>query len=190
MPLFRKLLCRRGRSVAFALTVLLAAGCGGPPLDRLVATPTPPVQEASARPKPVIHRPKAAVVDQAAVAQHAADVKLWVEVTTWNNVVAWETALGELFPGSTSTYNNMACGGSLPSCCTLQIESNGFPWAQNPISSASGLWQDLTSTWGGFGGFPNAKDAPAGTQNLRNSVIWAWGAGWSNWKGDGCYPGG
>lgn len=128
--------------------------------------------------------------DQFAAAKRAADIRLWVQVTTWNNTVAWETALGHLYPGATGTYNGMACNGSLPACCTLAIESHGVASAQNPRSSASGLWQDLTSTWGMFRGYFNAKDAPAGTQNERNAQIYAYGAGWSNWKGDGCYPGG
>lgn len=188
----RKLLCRRVPTVAFALTVLLA-GCGGRPLDRLVATPTPPVQESSARQILVPHRSASAATvatAKAAVAKRAAEVQLWVDTVTWDNTVAWNTAAGVFWPGTTGSVNGMVCGGPLPSCCTLTIESHGSPVAQNPISSASGLWQDLHDTWGGWAGFVEAKYAPAGTQNERNAQIYDWGRGWAAWKGDGCYPGG
>jgi hypothetical protein len=42
------------------------------------------------------------------------------------------------------------------------VESGGNPTAQNPTSTASGLWQELTSTWLGNGGgryAPVAKEA-------------------------------
>jgi hypothetical protein len=123
-------------------------------------------------------------------AQKRSDIQLWNATLLWDATVAWNTAAGVFWPGATGSVNGMACGGSLPSCCTLKIESHGNPVAQNPSSSASGLWQDLTSTWGYFDGKLNAKDATPGKQNERNAQIYANGAGWSNWVGDGCYPGG
>ncbi len=91
---------------------------------------------------------------------------------------------------ATNSVNGYPCGGDLPSCCTLQKESGGTPTAQNPVSSSSGLWQDTDSTWDNYKGYAHAKDAPPDIQNERNRQIWNNGAGWANWKGDGCYPGG
>jgi len=93
-------------------------------------------------------------------------------------------------PGSTGFVNGYPCGGPLPNCCTLRIESGGNPTAQNPHSSASGLWQFMHDTWAGYGGYSEAKYAPPEVQNQRAIEVFAGGAGWGNWKGDGCYPGG
>lgn len=90
---------------------------------------------------------------------------------------------------ATGEVNGYPCGGSLPSCCTLQKESGGNPTAQNPTSSSSGLWQFTDDTWGGYGGYQHAKDAPASVQNERAVQVFAGGAGASNWYGDGCYGG-
>lgn len=58
-----------------------------------------------------------------------------------------------------------------------QRESGMNPRAQNPTSTASGLGQDINSTWAeamrglGYGGqYPTAKSAPVGVQNAAN--IW------------------
>jgi len=85
--------------------------------------------------------------------------------------------------------NGYPCGGQLPSCCTLQHESGGQPRAENPVSSSSGLWQFLDSTWNNYGGFHHAADAPVSVQNARAAEVYANGAGASNWFGDGCYGG-
>lgn len=173
-------------SLAFVvLFALVGAACGDVPLAFHRAPISTHVTPSEHRTQPPPSRPPGK-----SAAQLAAERKLWIDTLTWNNVVAWNTAAGAYWPGATGTVSGMVCGGSLPACCTLTIESHGNPVAQNPISSASGLWQDLTSTWGDYGNFHNAKDAPPGTQNARNADIYANGAGWSNWKGDGCYPGG
>lgn len=119
-----------------------------------------------------------------------AQIKLWNDTVLWNNTVKWNTAAGVFFVGATSSFNGFVCGGVLPSCCTLEKESHGTPTAQNPSSSASGLWQFMHDTWGGYGGFMEAKYAPPGTQNERAAQVFAGGAGWGAWAGDGCYPGG
>lgn len=111
----------------------------------------------------------------------AHDVQLWEDTQKWNDAIVWNTAAGVYWPGTTGTVNGKVCGGTLPDCYILQRESKGDPTAQNPTSTASGLWQDLDSTWGGYDGFVHAKDAPAGTQNARNAEVWAGGAGASNW---------
>ncbi|MFI5240363.1 MAG: hypothetical protein ACHQUB_01490 [Candidatus Saccharimonadia bacterium] len=65
-------------------------------------------------------------------------------------------------------------------------ESNGNPTAQNPISSASGLFGFLDSTWNHFGGYVHARQAPPIIQWVRFFQVFADGKGASNWRGDGC----
>jgi hypothetical protein len=48
-----------------------------------------------------------------------------------------------------------------------ECESRGDYRAQNPVSTASGAWQYLDSTWGGHRGFARAMDAPPRVQDLR-----------------------
>lgn len=84
-------------------------------------------------------------------------------------------------PTEAGTVNGYPCGGSLPPCRVLACESGGNPTAQNPTSSASGLWQVLVSTWGGFGGYPEAWLAPADVQNEHARILWAGGRGASHW---------
>jgi len=75
-----------------------------------------------------------------------------------------------------------ACGGDLPTCAIMMCESGGDIHAENPSSSASGKWQILSSTWGGFGGYRRAADAPEWVQDARARQIWAGGAGRSQWS--------
>jgi len=102
----------------------------------------------------------------------------------WNDRNCWHH-VGQ----TVGSINGMPCGGDLPSCCTLRFESGGNPVAQNPHSSASGLWQDMHDTWGGYAGVSEAKYASVKDQNDRNRILFAGGAGAHNWYGDGCYNG-
>jgi hypothetical protein len=60
-----------------------------------------------------------------------------------------------------------ACGGDLPPCWIMLRESGGNIRAQNATSSASGKWQMLDSTWGGFMGYARAADAPEWVQDAK-----------------------
>lgn len=97
-------------------------------------------------------------------------------------------------PYHTGTVNGYACGGSLPTCCILFRESKGDPYAVNPGHMgapygdpgdpwyyASGLFQDMPSTWNYFDGYPYAAAAPATVQYEFNVRLWNNGAGASNW---------
>jgi hypothetical protein len=91
---------------------------------------------------------------------------------------------------ATGSVNGHPCGGNLPNCCTLTHESHGTN-AQNPYSSASGYWQFLTSTFDNVTGLSGpARNYSAAIQDAAAVRLYAGGAGWENWKGDGCYPGG
>ena len=57
------------------------------------------------------------------------------------------------------------CGGDLPPCSVMMRESGGDIRAENNQSSASGKWQFIDSTWGGYGGYAHASDAPEHIQN-------------------------
>jgi hypothetical protein len=68
-------------------------------------------------------------------------------------------------------------------CRILACESGGSPTADNPSSSASGIWQFLDSTWNGYGGYARARDAPSSVQHDAALALWQ-RSGWSPWS---CY---
>ena len=79
-------------------------------------------------------------------------------------------------------YGSGACGGDLPPCYVMMRESRGSLTAQNPYSTASGKWQFLRGTWGGYGGYAEAWMAPESVQDARARQLWAGGAGCSHWS--------
>jgi hypothetical protein len=81
-----------------------------------------------------------------------------------------------------SEPGNGTCGGNLPPCYVMQRESGGDIRAENPVSTASGKWQFIDGTWGGYGGYSHASDAPEDVQDARAAEVWANGAGCSNWS--------
>lgn len=80
------------------------------------------------------------------------------------------------------TVNGYPCGADLPPCTVLACESGGNPTADNPTSSASGLWQILDGTWNGHGGYVRALHAPADVQNDKARQLWNHGDGAFHWK--------
>lgn len=75
------------------------------------------------------------------------------------------------------------CGGSLPSCAVMACESRGNLTVRNyEGSSATGKWQITKGTWGGYGGYAEARDAPESVQDEKARQLWAGGAGKGHWR--------
>lgn len=185
----------RARAVLAVLVVIAALG------------PASLIRAAQPPPHPVVHVRSAPTDIQApdvtlAVARLAARDTLWRESLLWNDTIRWNVAIRaneqrayayahmhvprRSRPAVSAEVVSGVCGGDLPSCCIMRRESGGSPTAQNPSSSASGKWQFMHDTWAGYGGYENAKDAPASVQDERARQVWAGGAGASNWAGPGC----
>lgn len=93
------------------------------------------------------------------------------------------------------------CGGDLPPCYVMMRESGGdlrvwnggcyapvgYRGGSSPCggSTASGKWQFIRGTWGGFGGYVNAADAPESVQDERARQLWAGGRGCGHWAACG-----
>ncbi len=54
-----------------------------------------------------------------------------------------------------------------------RMESGGDYRAQNPVSTASGAYQVLNGTWGGYGGYKRAGDAPVHVQDKFAQSLYA-----------------
>lgn len=65
--------------------------------------------------------------------------------------------------------------------CIAKYESGGNPRAENPNSSASGLYQFIDGTWNNYGGYRRAKDAPVSVQTAKFYQVWAGGKGAHHW---------
>ena len=75
--------------------------------------------------------------------------------------------------------------------CVRRHESGGNYQAENPVSTASGAYQFLDSTWrtmsarAGHAGYPTARSAPPWVQDAV--AVYTVNAGWrSAWNGTGC----
>lgn len=70
-----------------------------------------------------------------------------------------------------------------PPASVLQRESGGNPHIYNRSGSgASGCWQFMPGTWGGYKGYANAADAPPSVQNERAKQVWNGGKGCGHWR--------
>jgi hypothetical protein len=65
--------------------------------------------------------------------------------------------------------------------CIAKYESGGNPRAQNPHSTASGLYQFVNGTWNHFGGYARAMYAPVSVQTAKFYQVWNGGRGSGNW---------
>ncbi len=105
----------------------------------------------------------------------------------------WDVSCGHASHSAASlpvASSSIGSGGSAYSAfpgaaCNVAAESGGNPTAQNPGSSASGLFQDLSTTWNNYDGYSEAKYAPVSVQIAFNQHLAAT-AGLSQWAADGC----
>lgn len=103
--------------------------------------------------------------------------QVWID-TYWSRIAA----LTDVIERARVTYPSGQCGGDLPPCWVMRRESRGDIRAENPRSTASGKWQFLDGTWGGFGGYSHASHAPEQVQDARARQLWAGGRGCSHWS--------
>lgn len=84
--------------------------------------------------------------------------------------------------GSTSDASDAFPGAA----CIVAAESGGNPEAVNAYSGASGLFQDLPSTWDDYDGYAEASDAPVSVQIAFNIQLSGDGTNLTPWAADGC----
>ena len=73
-------------------------------------------------------------------------------------------------------------GGATPPESVARCESGGRYDAENPNTSASGKWQIVDGSWGNYGGYHHASDAPPEVQDARAAEMWDGGRGAHHWK--------
>lgn len=74
-------------------------------------------------------------------------------------------------------------GDAAPKACAVVGCETGYTWdptIENPRSTASGLFQDLDSTWNGHGGYSRAMYAPVEMQVAFNYNLYLQ-RGWQPW---------
>lgn len=129
--------------------------------------------------------------------RHQADERAWWAEVRRQQIRErdWRRLLAHLAAQRTA-YRSGQCGGSLPPCYVMMRESRGdiriwnggcyapIGWrGKSPCgaSSASGKWQAIRSSWGGYGGYVNAADAPEAVQDAWARRLYAGGRGGSHW---------
>ena len=80
-----------------------------------------------------------------------------------------------------------ACIPTTPGTCVLPAyicarESSAINKWNYGGSGASGKYQAMKSTWGGYAGYENAADAPEAIQDLWAQELWNNGRGCSHWS--------
>jgi hypothetical protein len=166
--------------------LLVLTACGQPS-ERIQVTKEPPV--------PVLHDEVDNLLQTAMHAQTARIEKYLsaVALNAYLEAIARaererveasnrKVRVGKGAPSSTGRASAHPCGGSLPPCYVMMRESGGDIHAENPHSTASGKWQFVDGTWGGYGGYGHASNAPESVQDERARQVWAGGAGCSHWS--------
>lgn len=174
---------RLAASIALTLALL---GAAAPPAD-------------GAPPGPAAAAPAAAPAPSSAEAE-----RIYWWYYELNRQAEFRAAMARL-TAWLEARERIACDGDTIPCWVVNRESGGDPriwngrcyapfgWrgARAPncpraLSSASGFGQVVRRTWGGYGGYLNAADAPVSVQNARIRQLWNEGgrpaAGCYHWK--------
>ncbi len=109
-------------------------------------------------------------------ARQAVDEERWIEGAQRRQL--------ELFYEGVRPVAGTGRGGGGGSCspdAIIQRESKGDPNAVNPSTGAGGKYQFMPGTWGGYGGYARAQDAPESVQDEKFQQVYAGGAGSSHW---------
>lgn len=89
---------------------------------------------------------------------------------------------------ATTRVGTSRATGTFPAECIARHESGGDYTAYNPTPApnghASGKYQITSGTWGGYGGYPEARDAPPSVQEQQARELWARDP--HAWSGTGC----
>jgi hypothetical protein len=120
-------------------------------------------------------------------------IRMWVQAVERENARRWfawalakerAAAAAAAASGGTLVQGIVVCNGrDLPTCGIVKRESGFNPRAENPTSTASGLYQFIDGTWRTCGtGYGHASYAPVSVQVQCARKIWANGAGAGHWR--------
>jgi hypothetical protein len=179
----------RLKAAALALAMVAACGTPSPPTElHTAAEPPAVVQVDERRPWPDIFTPPT-----------TSTTSTTVPPTTTTTAPARPSPRPPVVSAAAATspekYAPGPCGGwdatiaahfpaeqIAKACSVMMCESRGNPTAENPRSSASGLWQFLSSTWESTTGTPApASSYSADVQTAAAATLWR-SSGWRPWS--------
>lgn len=125
---------------------------------------------------------------QAHIARRHNEAIWWAEVRKqqdYARLVAYAAAVAASHQcrGYGCVQGIRVCGGDLPTCPIVWRESRFDPHAENPTSTASGLYQFIDGTFATCRtGYRHASSAPVSVQVACARQIWNHGRGASHWR--------
>lgn len=195
--------------VVVAILTAVAVVDAGPSAQPAEARPasTPEVVWCSATPIDGCRTPTNVGAPQdtewAALVQAEADLAAWVQGV---NDAEWyagvQRALDEQAAAEAAARRvTSSRGGRYPSGCTGECIEPSTPCAlpsyicsreassinvwNSQGSGASGKYQFMPGTWGGYEGYEHAADAPEDVQDRKAAEVWNGGAGCAHWNACG-----
>lgn len=177
---------RAVRRLLVALTLSLGLLVACQPATAFGPAPTNTPPPATTHAKPSSAAAAAADAKWRATVEFAAAVERARLDAQWRATVEFAHAVEQARLAALA-YPSGLCGGDLPPCWVMMRESRGDIRAENPISTASGKWQFLDSTWrrtnaGRASGVGHAAYASEKTQDAAARELWAGGRGCSHWS--------
>jgi len=161
-----------------ALVVLAACGGSHPAELHTAAEPPAVVQVDERRPWPDIFTPPTTTTTTTPARPSPRPPVVSAAAATSPEKYApgpcggWDATIAAHFPAEQTDK----------ACSVMMCESRGNPTAENPRSSASGLWQFLSSTWESTTGTPApASSYSADVQTAAAASLWR-SSGWRPWS--------